>query len=316
MGLSSEQCAALCRRAAEKGVAVGVNHNFLFSHGYEALRAAVKGGELGRIDDIAVNWHYALPILQFGPFDNWMLAAPANIVFEIGSHVCSLAADLIGAPVIGAAIAANPISLPAGQSVFRQWTAVGRTESTTALLSISLALGHADRILRIRGRGGSAQLDFGRDILIRESTVTDNPIFDSFHTAAKAGRDLRRQAIRDRLRRLRSALTKRPDANPFEESIYRSIKAFYEGGVLRIDPRHDGRFGTEVIRLCEAIASAAGMGAPSERRRISPCSEFGGQAHGAGRGRQRFHWQTAGQKTGGRGSKRSRSNPKSAGGCD
>jgi nucleoside-diphosphate-sugar epimerase/predicted dehydrogenase len=263
MGLDSAACAALCTRAAEKSVALGVNHNFLFSPAYEALRASIKSGELGRIDHLAVNWHFALPILKFGPFDNWMLAAPANIVFELGSHVSAFVVDLLGRPSIEGALPGNPISLAAGQTVYRDWTAVARANAATALLSISITAGQADRILRVRGRGGSAQLDFGRDILVRETTVTDNPIFDAYATAAVSGRALRQQANRDRTRRLRAALAKRPDANPFEESVFRSINAFYANGPLQVDPRHDGTFGTEVIRLCEAITKTAGVGAPS-----------------------------------------------------
>lgn len=263
MGLDSAACTALCARATEKGVAVGVNHNFLFSPGYEALRVSVKAGELGRIDHIAANWHFALPILQFGPFDSWMLAAPANIMFEVGSHLGAFIVDLVGLPDIASAVVGNPIALPAGQTVYRQWTALGRGDAATVLLSISITAGQADRILRVRGRGGSAQLDFGRDIGWRDVTVSDNPIFDSHATAEAAGQALCRQATGDRIRRLKSALSKRPDANPFEESIFRSISAFYAGGVLQVDPRHDGRFGADVIRLCEAVAAAAGTGPPS-----------------------------------------------------
>jgi nucleoside-diphosphate-sugar epimerase/predicted dehydrogenase len=263
MGLDSAACAALCARAAEKGVAVGVNHNFLFSPRYESLRASVKAGEIGRLDHIAADWHFALPILQFGPFDSWMLAAPANIMFEIGSHLCAFIVDLVGLPDIASAVVGNPIALPAGQTVYRQWTALGRADAATALLSISISAGQADRILRVRGRGGSAQLDFGRDIGWRDLTVSDNPIFDSHATAEAAGRALRQQAKGDRIRRLKSALAKRPDANPFEESVFRSISAFYAGGVLQVDPRHDGRFGADVIRLCEAVAAAADVGSPS-----------------------------------------------------
>src|SRR5580693_9714712 len=36
-GLDSGACAALCVRAAQRGVALGVNHNFLFSRSYESL---------------------------------------------------------------------------------------------------------------------------------------------------------------------------------------------------------------------------------------------------------------------------------------
>ena len=264
MGLDSAACAELCARAAEKGVAVGVNHNFLFSPGYESLRASIKAGELGRIDHIGVNWHFALPILQFGPFDSWMLAAPANLVFELGPHLGAFIVDLLGLPDVVAAVAGNPFTLCADQTVYRQWTAVGRVGAATVVMSISITAGHADRILRVRGRGGSAQLDFGRDIGWSDLSVSDNPIFDSHATARAAGRTLRHLARGDRIRRLKAALTKQADANPFEESILRSIRAFYAGGVLQVDPRHDGRFGTDVIRLCESIASTAGAGRPSQ----------------------------------------------------
>jgi nucleoside-diphosphate-sugar epimerase/predicted dehydrogenase len=263
MGLDSGGCAALSARAAEKGVALGVNHNFLFSQGFESLRASVRAGELGRLDHVAVSWHLALPILKFGPFDSWMLAAPANIVFELGSHIGAFVVDLLGMPEITCAVAGDPLAIPGGRTVYRQWTAVGRVGRATATLSISISGGHADRFMRIRGRGGSAQLDFGRDIGWREFTVTENPILDSHAVAAAAGRTLHRQARHDRIRRLKMALARGPAANPFEESVSRSISAFYREGLHRVDPRHSGRFATDVIRLCEAISAAAKVGQPS-----------------------------------------------------
>ena len=263
MGLDSAACAALSKRAAEKGVAVGVNHNFLFSPAYEALRTRVKAGELGRIDHLRVDWHFAQPILQFGPFDSWMLAAPANMLFETGSHIGAFIIDLVGLPEIESAVAANAIALPGHQVVYRHWTAVGKANTATVTLSISMTAGQPDRILRIRGRGASAQLDFGRDIGWWESTVSDNPIFDSHATAESIVRTLRPQGRKNRFRHLMSALTKRPDSAPFEESIFRSISAFYTGDIRQVDPRHDGRFGANVIRLCEDIARASQTGTPS-----------------------------------------------------
>jgi nucleoside-diphosphate-sugar epimerase/predicted dehydrogenase len=263
MGLDSAACAALSKRGADKGVAVGVNHNFLFSPAYEALRTRVKAGELGKVDHLRVDWHFAQPILQFGPFDSWMLAAPANMLFETGSHIGAFIVDLVGLPEIESAVAGNPIALPGRQIVYRHWTAVGKANTATVTLSISMTAGQADRILRIRGRGASAQLDFGRDIGWWESTVSDNPIFDSHATAESIVRTLRPQGRKNRFRHLMSALAKRPDAAPFEESIYRSISAFYAGDIRQVDPRHDGRFGADVIRLCEDIARASRTGTPS-----------------------------------------------------
>ena len=263
MGLDSGACAALCARAAVKGVAVGVNHNFLFSRGYESLRATVQSGELGRIDHLDVNWHFALPILQFGPFDTWMLAAPANLMFETGPHLAAFVVDLLGPATVLAAVAENPIVLPPEQTVYRKWSVIARAGAASVTLAISHTGGHADRRLRVRCRGGSVSLDFGRDISWLESSANDNPIFDAYEAAKSAGRALTHIARRDRVRRLRAALAKRAGANPFEESIFLSIRAFYAGGLPRTDWRHDGRFGVEVIRLCEAVTAAAKVGAPS-----------------------------------------------------
>ena len=263
MGLDSSACEALCANAERQSVVAAVNHNFLFSRGYEALRNEFRSGALGRIDHIAANWHFALPLLQFGPFDSWMLAAPANILFELGTHLGAFIVDLVGLPEVASAIAANPIKLPAQQLVYRHWTAIAQAQATTVALSISITSGQADRLLRVRGRGGSAQLDFGRDIFWRDLTVTDNPIFDSYEVAAAAGHALDKQATRDRRRRLKSALSKGPDANPFEDSIFRSIRAFYQGGVENLDTRHSARFATDVVRLCEQVSRAAKTGRPS-----------------------------------------------------
>lgn len=263
MGLDSGECDKLYERSTQKRVTLAVGHNFLFSRAYEALREGVKSGELGRIDHLAATWHFNLPALQFGPFDSWMLSAPANIVFEVGSHLAAFMVDLIGVPKIVSAIAGNPIVLPGNQTVYRHWTAVCHTVAATALFSISTTGGHADRILRLRGRGGSAQLDFGRDIGWREVVASDNPIFDSYQTAKVAGRELLSQARRDRIRRVKAALTKRPDANPFEETVFRSIATFYARGLSNVDPRHDGKFAADVVRVCEAVAEAAKVGRPS-----------------------------------------------------
>lgn len=263
MGLDSAACEALCASAERRGVIAGVNHNFLFSRGYEALRREFQSGALGRIDHIAANWHFSLPLLQFGPFDSWMLAAPANILFELGTHLGAFIVDLVGLPAVASAVAANPIHLPAQQIVYRQWSAIAQAHAATIAMSISITSGQADRMLRVRGRGGSAQLDFGRDIFWRDLTATDNPIFDSYAVATDAGRTLSKQAASERRRRLKSALSKGPDANPFEDSIYRSIRAFYEGGIANLDSRHSARFATDVVRLCEQVSLAAGTGKPS-----------------------------------------------------
>jgi predicted dehydrogenase/nucleoside-diphosphate-sugar epimerase len=261
MGLDSTACDTLCALAEKRGLRVGVNHNFLFSPTYERLRAQIQAGEIGRVDQIAVNWHFGLAQLRYGPFDNWMLADPRHIVFELMPHLGAFLIDLVGEPVLSTVSASNPITLPGGGIVYRHWTVVGHAGPTNIILSLSLTDGHPERSIYVRGRGGAARVDFGRDFGWLNKTATDNPIFDAHSMAEDTGKALRIQAASDRRRRLRAALGKRPDANPFEESIFRSIRAFYADS---LDRRHDGRTGAKVIRLCENITAMANFPAPAK----------------------------------------------------
>ena len=93
-----EDCDALVQLAQQRGLRIGVGHNFLFSEVYEQLRSDVRSGVLGSLDDITITWHRGLPQAVHGPFDTWMLRDPRNILIEVGSHSVAHMLDLIGEP--------------------------------------------------------------------------------------------------------------------------------------------------------------------------------------------------------------------------
>jgi predicted dehydrogenase/nucleoside-diphosphate-sugar epimerase len=266
MGLSAEDCRRLGALADEKGLRLGVNHNFLFLPGFERLRSAIMEGPLGRIDHLGCNWHFELPQLRSGPFDAWMLSAPANLFFELGPHVAAFALDLLGEGAeITLASAGNPITLPTGHRAFRSWSISGTRGRSTFAMSISTARGQPDRSLRVRASGGSAQLDFGRDIYWEERTQSANPMLDAFAVGMGIGRQASADARRDRRRRLLAALRKSLDSEPFSESMRRSIARFYAAPDQPVDERQHWAFGARIIELCEEVCRRAGVGAPSPR---------------------------------------------------
>ena len=175
MGLSGADCRRLGALADAKGLRLGVNHNFLFLPGYERLRQAVREGDIGHVDQISCSWHYELPQLRGGPFDAWMLSAPANLFFELGPHLAGFILDLAGDLTVGAAAASRPVDLPTGQRAFRSWAVVGEGKRSNFTLSLSTNRGQGDRLLRVRGSGGSVQLDFGRDIYWEERARPGEP---------------------------------------------------------------------------------------------------------------------------------------------
>jgi nucleoside-diphosphate-sugar epimerase/predicted dehydrogenase len=259
MGLAAGECEELAGLAAARGLKLGVNHNFLFARGYEEIRDIVRARRLGAIDHLSLSWLFDLPLVRSGPFDAWMLDAPANLIFELGPHLLAFATDLLDTPVIEAACVGQPSDLPGGRRVWRHWQAIGGAGSGSFALSLSVAAGHADRSITLRGAAGSARYDFGRDIGWVDQTFNDNPIFEGFDSARAVGAVVR-QARRERRRRVGLALAKRAWANPFEESVARSIWTFHRQG--QPDSRHEPMLGARVIALCQAIADAAGVGSP------------------------------------------------------
>lgn len=265
MGLSSEGCRRIGELADAKELRLGVNHNFLFLPGYERLRSAVAERELGRIDHVTCNWNAFLPQLRAGPFDAWMLSAPANLFFELGPHVAAFILDLLSDAHVSAAVAANPTTLPSGKQAYRSWSSLGQCGPATFSMSVSVSQGQPDRLLRVRASGGSAQVDFGRDLSWIERTETANPIFDAHAVGRGIARQLASAAGRDRRRRLVAALRKSPENSPYSESIFRSIARFYDQSRPEVDERQHWEFGAKVMQFCEEVCFAAGVGVPSAK---------------------------------------------------
>jgi predicted dehydrogenase/nucleoside-diphosphate-sugar epimerase len=267
MGLDSAACRALADHARAQGRMLGVNHNFLFAPAYERLRADLKAGTLGGIDHLQLNWLYALPLLQFGPFNNWMVAAPGNLLFELGPHLAAFAVDLLGPEArITQAQAGNPADLPGSQRVFRRWTATGEAGRVGLQAALSVAPGESDRSIAVRAQGGVARFDFDKGIAWTERQQSDNPIFDNHARARASARLVDRAGKADLRRFIGRLLRKKPGANPFEESITRSIGAFYAGiAGGKLDERLGGHFGADVIRLCEEVVARAIGTAPQEK---------------------------------------------------
>jgi len=176
MCTSTAEAEELVALAAERGLHLGVSHNFLFSAAFERLRAAVHSKALGPIDHITFNHFHELGQIRFGPFDNWMLRNPGNVMLETGPHLVSALLDLAGAPEALSVTADRKVTLPNGAGIYRRWrmrTTVGRTAID---LNINFAPGFPQRTIYVRGVFGSALLDFDADTcVIDQQTLHDVP---------------------------------------------------------------------------------------------------------------------------------------------
>lgn len=268
MGLDSRECDALVALAAAKGLRLGVNHNFLFLPSYEALRRDVADGKLGTLDHVTVNWLYGLGLIQFGPYDTWIVGSEGNLLFELGTHLAAFVTDLLGPLDDLAAVASDAIELPGQQRVYRHWNAIGRHARTAVSLNLSVAPGQPDRSVHVRGSAAVARLDFERDIYWREQARSNSALFDPLHTARATAGQIGSQGWRNVCRQLAATFARTPHATAFQDSISNSVAAFYRTFHGALEPRLDGRFGAEVIRLCERIVRAANVEAAAPPKAI------------------------------------------------
>jgi predicted dehydrogenase/nucleoside-diphosphate-sugar epimerase len=255
-------CEALVRLAEERGLRLGVGHNFLFAENYEQLRQDVKSGVLGLIDDVIVTWHRPLPQASHGPFDTWMLRDSRNILIEVGSHSVAHMLDLVGEPEELDVLASNPIDLPTGTRFYRRWQVNGLKGRTAVELRFSFVPGFSEHTIHVRGSLATATVDFERSTYTKDEHRPSDPDIENYAILVSRARNLKQQARRTLAKYLKAKLHLGERGNPYGASIARAIDAFYAPTTL--DERVDGRMGARVIRLCEKLGELADLPGPEE----------------------------------------------------
>jgi predicted dehydrogenase/nucleoside-diphosphate-sugar epimerase len=269
----ADRCEELVRIAAERGVRLGVGHNFLFSRPYEQLRRDVKSGILGRVDQIRFTWNRFLPQSAFGPFDIWMLRDPRNIMLETGSHLVAHMLDLVGEPDELEVRAANPIELPTGRSFYRRWQ-VNAVKGPAAIgLYFSFVPGFAEYNIHVRGSLASATADMERNTYALERHRPADPDFENYAMIARRAKYLKAQARWTLAKYVLSKLHLEKRGTAYGQSIAGAMDAFYGdaySGAEGLDERIQGQFGARVIRVCEQIGELANLPAESVAPRTEP----------------------------------------------
>jgi predicted dehydrogenase/nucleoside-diphosphate-sugar epimerase len=250
----AEDCDALVKLATERGLRLGVAHNFLFAKPYEQLRNDLRSGILGHIDHVTITWNRPLPQTVFGPFDIWMLRDPRNIMSEVGSHSVAHMLDLVGEPETIDAHASNAIELPTGKTFYRRWQMNAFKGRTAVELRFSFVPGFAEYGIHVRGSLAGGTVDFERNTYTLQQHRPADPDFDSYGMIAAQAKSLKQQARQTLKKYILSKLKMEKRGNPYGESIARAMDAFYAPVE---DERVSGVTGAKVIRICETMAAAA-----------------------------------------------------------
>lgn len=258
MGLDSKSCYELADYAEEKGLKLGVSHNFLFLPGYEQLYADVQSGVLGQLDQVTLHWFQMLPFLKFGPFDAWMLAEPKNLFFELGPHTVAFMLDLLGPLDDFNVKVSRPIDLPGNKRAYRRWQMFGTRGDVALDLNMSLVPGYNDMSVAVRGSSGTGKFDFGRDLYFQDMPTRHSMVWDYYFSARNTGKQIIQRSRKNLINNVINTLKKSPASTPFGLSIGRSVETFYDGlDKVELDRRLDARFGAQIIEWCEKVTDKA-----------------------------------------------------------
>jgi len=259
MATSERDCADLVELAADRGLKLGVSHNFLFAPAYENLRADLHAGRLGTVDQATIIWNKPLGQLQSGPYDAWMIQSVENLVLEIAPHLVSAALDLFGPCRLTSVAADDDVVLPGGRRFPRLIRARAQARSTNIDMNMSFRSGFTEHTLHLRGRLGSATIDFERNCYVLRRHTPYELEFDHYAILRREARALGSQA-RSTLFRVVLGKVSRRGGNPYGLSIAGCVRAFHEATAGGLDRRVSGLLGRDVVGLCEELGRQAGRG--------------------------------------------------------
>ncbi|MDB5809267.1 MAG: hypothetical protein JWN94_1389 [Betaproteobacteria bacterium] len=254
MALSAAECEELETLAVSKNLRLAVNHNFLFLPSYQKMRRDLADGTLGVPARIAVNWMFPLGLVQTGPFNNWILREPQNMFLELGPHLMAFVVDLVGVPDELQVEVGHPLDLPGGNRVYRYWRIHGAAGGTAIDITLSILPGYGDRSVTVYGNAATARCDFARDFYYRDEPTRYGLLADNLLTTLRVAGEMTTHSVANFVKGAVNTLRKKPAANPYGDCIERCIRGFYLQDDAAPDPRLGGRFGVDVVRVCEEIA--------------------------------------------------------------
>ena len=251
----------LLQLANERGLYLGVSHNFLFSRAYQDLRKVVKNGVLGPISHLSIHYLFEMPHIRFGPFDTWMLREPGNVILETGPHLFSAVLDLVGQPELPSVIADREVTLPGGRNVFRRWRYRSTAGPADVSVDINFGPGFPQRKIFVRGLFGSATVDFDSDTCSTDICTPLDPDLDRYSRSMRLATQLRSQARKTLAGYIFGKLKLTNRGNPFQNTIVDSVAAFYSAirSAQKLDERIDGSRGRDVIKHCLQTIQAANV---------------------------------------------------------
>lgn len=259
MCVSSDEAARLRQQAEAADRLLCVNHSMIYGESYVRLRDHVRAGDIGPVDYLSFNHFAELGFIRSGPFGNWMLREPGNVFLEIGSHPVSGMIDLVGSPERLVATADRDVILPGGARAYRRWRMQATAGRTAVDINLDLGPGFPQRTVTARGALGTVIADLDADTCVLDRRTDRGLDFDRYDRSLRHAAQLKRQARHTLADYILTKAKVRKRGNPYEKSIFDSVKSFYAG--RRSPDLEDSRIsvgsGQAVVDTCRRVIESA-----------------------------------------------------------
>lgn len=263
----AEDADALVARAARAGARLAVNHNYVFSPAFAALRRRLAAGEIGPLRHVDCVYRGPLRQLATRRFDHWMFASPLNMLLEQATHPLSLIRILTGDADDVALTAADVERAGESGVILRRFSAA--IAASRASAAFNFAVGEPYSVFRIEAYGADGVLtaDMLKGICLASRQGRWLEPADQLVSGLGAAGALAGGVAANFTRYCLSQVRLGPRSDPFFRSMRASIEAFHAGA-----SQTDGAFGAGLVRLCESLAARLPAGSarpPSPRASLA-----------------------------------------------
>ncbi len=270
LAVSGAECAAL-QAAAERGNALlGVNQNFIHHTAFVRLRRLVEQRALGRPSFVSCLYNVPLRQMAARQFGHWMFAEPGNILLEQAVHPLSQLLALAG-PVRETRVLADPaIEIAPGVNFCQSATIALRGARLPAELRFAVGQNFPFWQITAICDDGVIVADILANRVSCHARTRWLEAVDGLLSGLATAGTLARDSVANTARYVASTAKLRPRSDPFFLSMQASIAAFHAAADAGRAPEADGRFGAELVALCESIRDQAFAAAPSALPTPSP----------------------------------------------
>jgi nucleoside-diphosphate-sugar epimerase/predicted dehydrogenase len=254
LAAGSAECDRLLEAAARGGATLGVNQNFVRHPAFARLRGLLDARAYGPPRFLSVLYNVPLRQLAARQFGHWMFATPGNLLLEQAVHPLSQILALSGAITELRVLADPATEIAPGVPFVRSLTASFRGQSVPAELRFAVGAEYPFwQVTAICDDGVVTADILANRVAAHGRTRWLEPV-DALLSGVRTAGALARGSFANAASYVASTAKLRGRSDPFFLSMRASIAAFHAAVDTRQTPETDGKFGKDLVELCEKIA--------------------------------------------------------------